>query len=793
MEVSNMRSKLGWSGIVAGIIIFSLVLIPQVFAAWEELSLSVKPAMPGGNTTATIAIANVSDIESYNLELNFSSGTIIQLPTTGWFARKGYFPSSLFGASSVEMNKPLKSQMGKKVYLNGFKPTGSSGNVGVVTFKVNSQAANGNSQIISLSGNYYSKSEQKVKSFIPVSAVFTAGTSPNIALTPIAKDFGAVATGGKSKAQTFTLSNTGNAALTIGTISKQGANLTQFIKQNDNCSGKTIAVAGKCTFQAVFTPTSLNAKTASLNIPTDDPDTAYTTVNLEGTGATMYALTVNKTGKGTVKGTGLTCVGNTCSGEYVKDASVNLTATAAIGSRFGSWSGCNSADGNGCSVVMSSAKTVGAAFLLNKHVCATGCPYSTIQEAIDAAGLGDVINVAQGTYNENVVVNTSKEFALEGGFNSTFTAKAANPELTVISGDTTGDGLGDGSVLNISPGTGEIIDATVENFTLTDGNATNGGGVKLSATGGGNSELTLINNYITGNTATSGAGIYASSAGSGNATLDLINNMIVDNDGSSGGGISAYSTGLNSSTVVSATNNTIAGNTALSGGGVYAKALTSGNAQVTVTNDIIWGNTANSGDDIFIYQDVATTQVDASHSDIGQVTNSATYTGTYTKDGATISTDPIFVNPGGFDYHLNSNSPCKDKGTSTGTPDFDIEGDARPQGTGFDIGADEYKRQTFANVTLLSLTGGEVIPSGGYYNITWGAPAAAVKFNLWYSLDNGGTWKTIMTGFSGRSYQWTVPAVLNTKSTCRIKITGKDAGGIVVGTDISDGAYTIEP
>ena len=34
------------------------------------------------------------------------------------------------------------------------------------------------------------------------------------------------------------------------------------------------------------------------------------------------------------------------------------------------------------------------------HVCPAGCTYATIQAAVDAADPGDIIKVAQGTYND---------------------------------------------------------------------------------------------------------------------------------------------------------------------------------------------------------------------------------------------------------------------------------------------------------------------------------------------------------------------------------------------------------
>jgi len=49
-----------------------------------------------------------------------------------------------------------------------------------------------------------------------------------------------------------------------------------------------------------------------------------------------------------------------------------------------------------------------------------------------------------------------------------------------------------------------------------------------------------------------------------------------------------------------------------------------------------------------------------------------------------------FVNPGAGDFHLRADSPAIDMGRSEGAPSTDIEGNARPQGAGYDIGAYEY-------------------------------------------------------------------------------------------------------
>jgi len=59
------------------------------------------------------------------------------------------------------------------------------------------------------------------------------------------------------------------------------------------------------------------------------------------------------------------------------------------------------------------------------------------------------------------------------------------------------------------------------------------------------------------------------------------------------------------------------------------------------------------------------------------------------QDSHSFLAEPMFANPNGRDFHLQPGSPCIDTGTGAGVY-VDFEGQVRPQGSGFDIGADEY-------------------------------------------------------------------------------------------------------
>lgn len=134
--------------------------------------------------------------------------------------------------------------------------------------------------------------------------------------------------------------------------------------------------------------------------------------------------------------------------------------------------------------------TLGAQFLTpsaaDPAIIRVPAVYPTIQEAINAAKEGDIVQVAAGTYYENVVVNKS------------LTLIGENRSTTVIDGNWTGP------VLNVTADNVEIAGFTIQNGGMY------GGGIYISSSGN-----IIRNNIVSNNT----LGIYLHSS-SGNTISD---------------------------------------------------------------------------------------------------------------------------------------------------------------------------------------------------------------------------------------------------------------------------------
>ncbi|MEZ4616873.1 MAG: choice-of-anchor Q domain-containing protein [Caldilineaceae bacterium] len=214
-----------------------------------------------------------------------------------------------------------------------------------------------------------------------------------------------------------------------------------------------------------------------------------------------------------------------------------------------------------------------------------GVHYLTLQDAIDAAGAGETIQIITGTITEPATVAgltqlgyITKSLTIEGGCDGTFTTCGPGTPTTLNAG-----GLGRGLLIS---GT---IQVTLTNLIISDGDANAGGG---DGNGGGllvkGSTVDLVNTTIRNNRATNGGGIHVGSAVTCGASCIIANNSAAD-----GGGVYIHSTGLTSTFHLDG--GQIVTNTATNdGGGIYVDDVL---AIYTQTLGTVGGNIANLDND----------------------------------------------------------------------------------------------------------------------------------------------------------------------------------------------------
>ena len=119
---------------------------------------------------------------------------------------------------------------------------------------------------------------------VPLSGSGTTASAPVVSLSPTSLSFGNQQVKTTSAARTVTLTNSGNAALTIHSIGLSGPNSGDFHQQH-TCpsSSSTLAAGASCTISVTFTPTADGSRSANLAI-TDNASGSPQSVALSGTG-----------------------------------------------------------------------------------------------------------------------------------------------------------------------------------------------------------------------------------------------------------------------------------------------------------------------------------------------------------------------------------------------------------------------------------------------------------------------------------------------------------------------------
>lgn len=119
----------------------------------------------------------------------------------------------------------------------------------------------------------------------------TAAPQPAVSVSVTTLSFGTISVGQKSAGQAATLTNSGQAPLTLASLTLGGAASSDFALAGDCASGATIAPGGTCTMQLAFAPTAVGTRNATLTVASNATN-GSPVVTLSGSGV-QYAIAVN--------------------------------------------------------------------------------------------------------------------------------------------------------------------------------------------------------------------------------------------------------------------------------------------------------------------------------------------------------------------------------------------------------------------------------------------------------------------------------------------------------------------
>lgn len=242
---SNYR--LGWKcASVAAVLWFSTLLSAQPVVTLSPTSLSFGNQMVGVSSSAQVVTLTNTGTSTLSL-------TTIKI--TG--GNSTYFSQTHTCGKTVAVNASCTISV-------TFTPakTGSLSS----TLSIADNAA-GSPQTVALSGT---------------------GVAPAVTLSPASLSFTGVLVGKSSTTQSVTVTNSGNASLTVTSIVPAGD-----FSQTNNCTSGTVAAGSSCTITVTFTPTASWSRDGSIAITDDAYDNPEQVVPLVGMGNSGAAASVS--------------------------------------------------------------------------------------------------------------------------------------------------------------------------------------------------------------------------------------------------------------------------------------------------------------------------------------------------------------------------------------------------------------------------------------------------------------------------------------------------------------------
>ncbi|MFZ0963004.1 MAG: choice-of-anchor D domain-containing protein [Terriglobia bacterium] len=151
------------------------------------------------------------------------------------------------------------------------------------------------------------------------------GATPIAGLSPASFTFASQPATTSSSAESFTLSNTGDASLTIAGIGFTGTNASDF-SQNTTC-GATLAASTTCTIVVVFTPTASGSRSGTLVVTDNSNNVAGSTQSTALSGTGLHDVVLTWTASPTSGIMGYIIYRSTTEGEEISPSATPLNST----------------------------------------------------------------------------------------------------------------------------------------------------------------------------------------------------------------------------------------------------------------------------------------------------------------------------------------------------------------------------------------------------------------------------------------------------------------------------------
>ena len=316
-----------------------------------------------------------------------------------------------------------------------------------------------------------------------------------------------------------------------------------------------------------------------------------------------------------------------------------------------------------------------------------------------SCGIGVWGNTVDYSGVTNIIVqNNDISQAVVGGYQENLSI-CGGVDTFVVRNNVVHDSNSPPNAVNIPLG----IDAktNVRNGKIYNNNINNlpyAGGIYVDGYDNTAYNIDVYNNVVY-NVAWYGMSIGAEEGGS-DYNINVYNNIFYNNLGH---GISINNSNISTANNIhdiKIYNNTVFGNGGVNGGNGICN-LNTASYNITIKNNILSQNTWSN----VIVTMSANSSLPVISNNVCDGVQNAYYPGSVIALGsASIYSSPLFVNAGAAIFKLNANSPAIDSGTSSLAPLTDFDGNTRPSGGAYDIGAYEY------GSTLSTIDENEFIP-----------------------------------------------------------------------------------